>query len=232
MRVDQVMTHAVVCVHPDTTYKEVVRQLVEHDISGVPVVDDDGELVGVVTEADLLSRAGYDGGNSLALAVLADLLSAREHHWASKARGWTAGDVMSRDVASCAPDTEVRLAARQMLDRGITRLPVVAERRVVGIVARQDVLRALIRADADIAADVERILTADLNRPDDHHVVASVHDGKVTLTGDVQFPHDAPVIVAMARSVEGVIGVESHLRSRERVPRSKSPTWPWVAPIG
>lgn len=230
MQVEQVMTSAVVCVHPDTTYKEVVRELLEHDVSGMPVVDDDRRLVGVVTEADLLSRAGYKGGSSRALAVLADVLSAREHHWASKARGWTAGELMSRDVASCAPDTEVRIAAREMLDRGVTRLPVVQDGHVVGIVARQDVLRALIRADADIASDIEHLLTTDLNRPDDHHVVATVKDGRVTLTGDVQYPHDAPVVVAMVRSVEGVIGVESHLRSRERVPRSMAPTWPWVAP--
>jgi CBS domain-containing protein len=230
MQVEQVMTSEVVSVQPETTYKEVVEQLLDHDVSGVPVIDDEGRLVGVVTEADLLSRAGYDGG-SRTLAVLADVLSAREHHWATKARGWTAGDLMSRDVASCTPQTDVRTAAREMLDRGVTRLPVVRENRVVGIVARQDVLRALGRQDAEIATDVERVLWTDVNRPDDHHVVVSVKDGRVTLTGDVRYPHDAPVVVAMARGVEGVIGVESRLHSREHLPPATAPTWPSVTPV-
>jgi CBS domain-containing protein len=225
------MTTPVVSVHPDTGYKEVVQQLLAHGISGVPVVDDDEKVVGVVTEADLLSRSGYDGDRSRALAVLSDVLSVREHHWATKAGAWTAGEMMSRDVVTCTPDTNVRTAARRMLDRGVTRVPVVLDGRLVGIVARQDLLRVLARGDAEIARDIEHVLATDPNRPDDHHVVVTVDDGRVELTGDVRYPYDASVVVAMVRDVEGVIGVTSRLHAREATPRTATLSWPWVTPV-
>jgi CBS domain-containing protein len=217
------MTTDVVAVHPDTGYKELVEQLVAHDISGVPVVNDDGRLLGVVTEADVLSRTGYDGERRRALAILADVLSAREHHWATKALAWTAADLMTRDVVTCAPDDDVRAAARRMLDHGVTRLPVVDDERVVGVLARQDVLRTLVRPDREVAADVARMLATAANRPDELRVRSSVVDGKVVLTGDVRYPEDIGIVVAMVHDVAGVIGVEDHLHAREPAPRQAPP---------
>jgi CBS domain-containing protein len=230
MQVKEIMTTDVVTAHPDTPYKALLERLLDCQVSGVPVVDDEGALVGIVTEADLLARTAFDGERPRALAIVADAVSGRQHHWVTKALAWTASDVMTRSVVTCSPQTDVRAAARELLDHDLTRLPVVRDGRVVGILSRRDVLRTLVRADADIAADVDRVLTADPNRPDDHHVVASVIDGKVTLTGDVRYAWDAPVIVAMVRRVDGVIGVENHLHHREPAPRMTTPSSPWLTP--
>jgi CBS domain-containing protein len=225
-----VMTTDVVSVRPDTPFKEVVEKLVGAGVSGLPVVDENGGMEGIVTEADLVTKAAYAGRRSRALAVLADVLSAREHHWTTKALGWTAADVMTKNVATCGPDEDVRIVARHMLERGVKRMPVLGGGRLVGIVSRQDILRALVRPDAEIAADVTHALATDPNRPDDHHVLCTVEDGKVTLTGDVRYAWDAPIIVAMARGVDGVIDVESHLHHREPNPKGPPTSWPWVVP--
>ncbi len=230
MQVEKIMNPKVVWASPTTTYKELVELLLAHEISGVPVVDDAGVLLGVVTEADLLARSAFAGERPRALAVLADVLSAREHHWVTKALGWTAADMMSRGVVTCSPVTEVHTAARLMLDHDITRLPVVLDGRVVGIVSRRDVLQALARPDADIAADVTRMLASHPNRPEDHHVISTVKEGKVTLTGDVRYAHDAPILVHMVRDVDGVIGVESRLHHREPTPPGTTAPSPWMTP--
>jgi CBS domain-containing protein len=220
------MTTDVVSVKPDTPLKDVVERLVGAGVSGAPVVDDGGALVGIITEADLVAKEAYPGPRPRGLAVLADMLSAREHHWVTKAAGWTAADLMTPKVATCLPDDDVRIVARRMLERGVKRMPVLDAGVLVGIVSRHDLLRALVRPDAEIAEDVARVLRTDPNRPDDHHVTCSVEDGKVTLMGDVRYAWDAPIIVALARSVDGVIDVVSHLRHRE--PNRTIPKPPWV----
>jgi CBS domain-containing protein len=230
MEVQAIMTRDVVSVRPDTSYKAVVEELVRTGVSGVPVVDDTGALLGIVTEADLVAASAY-AGRPRALAVLGDVLSARPHHWATKASGRTAAEIMTTGLVTCEATDDVRTVARRMLDRDVKRLPVLADGRLVGIVARHDILRALARPDEAIAADVEHVLRTDPNRPDDHHVVASVTDGRVVLSGDVKYAWDAPVIVAMVRAIEGVISVESHLHHREPAPEHAPLPWPWATPV-
>ena len=219
MKIADIMTRDVVSVRPDTPYKDVVEALVRSGVSGVPVVDETGRLVGIVTEADLTSKEAYGARRPRALALLADVLSAREHHWATKAAGWIAADVMTKDVIACAPGDDVRVAARDMLAHGVKRLPVLDDGALVGMVSRRDVLRMFARPDDEIANDVLRVLTTDPNRPDDAHVHCTVSNGVATLTGDVRFAWDIPVVVSLARDVEGVIDVVHHLHNREPDPR-------------
>jgi CBS domain-containing protein len=226
VKVRRIMTTDVVSVKPDTTFKDVVEQLVAAGVSGLPVVDDRGVLVAIITEADLVAKEAYPGQRSRALGVLADVLSAREHHWVTKARGWTAADIMTTNVETCAPDDDVRLAARRMLAHGVKRMPVLEGGKLVGIVSRRDILRGLVRPDAEIAQDVTHLLKAAPDRPDDHHVTCSVEDGKVVLSGDVRYAWDEPTIVAMVRGVDGVIDVVSHVRHREASPNLPRPPWP------
>jgi CBS domain-containing protein len=226
VKVDKIMTTDVVSVRPDTSFKEMIERLVDSAVSGLPVVDDDGKVVGIVTEADLAAKEAY-GRRPRALAVLADVLSAREHHWVTKAAGLTAAGVMTSRVTTCQPDDDARLVARRMLEHGIKRMPVVDDHGgLVGIVSRQDILRSLARPDEEIAADVTRLLRTDPNRPDDHRVMSSVHDGTVTLTGDVRYAVDESIIVTMIRGIEGVIDVVSHLHHRE--PNPPVPHSPWI----
>jgi len=151
-----VMTTTVVTVAPQTPYKEVVEQLVRPDVSSVPVVDADAGLLGLITEADFISKEAYGHRRARGLAMLADLLSARDHHWVTKATGWVAGDIMTKGVEVCAPHDDLRVLARRMLSTGVKRMPVVDESRLVGMVSRHDVLKLFDRPDADVAAGWRR----------------------------------------------------------------------------
>lgn len=219
MKIADIMTKDVVSVGPETPFKDLIERLVRSDVSGLPVLDDSGQLVGIVTEADLTSKEAFGGHRHRALAVLADVLSARQHPWATKSAGWTAADVMTRDVAVCDPNEEVRVVARRMLDRGVKRVPVVQSGELVGIVSRQDILKMFARPDDAIAADITHALATHPNRPDDCHVQCTVEGGVATLTGDVRYTWDEPVVVSLARDVEGVIDVISRLHNREPDPR-------------
>jgi CBS domain-containing protein len=221
MRVGDVMTKDLVTVGPDTPFKEVVEHLVRSEVSSVPVVDAQGRLVGLITEADLISKEAYGGGRR-ALGLLADVLSARDHHWVTKASGSRAANVMTTSVVVCRPDDDVRSVARRMLQRGVKRMPVVDGDTLVGIVSRRDILAMFDRPDEAIAADVGRLLEDGLNIPYDCHVGFAVADGVVTLTGDVRYGWDEPIIVTQVRDVPGVIDVISQLHHRKPNPRPSS----------
>jgi CBS domain-containing protein len=141
VHVRDVMTTDVVTVGLEATYGEMVDRLLAHDISGLPVVDADGILLGLVTEADLVSREAYGPDRRRPLGLVADVLRDRDPDWLRTASGTTAREIMTQDVATASPDEELRVAARRMLESGYKRLPVVAtDGRVVGIVSRRDVL--------------------------------------------------------------------------------------------
>jgi CBS domain-containing protein len=107
------------------------------------VIDADGTLVGIVTEADLVSREAYGPDRRRPLGLIVDYLRDRDPAWVRKASATTAADLMTRVVTTASPDDEVRVTARRMLEGGRKRLPVVAsDGRLVGIVSRRDVLAA------------------------------------------------------------------------------------------
>jgi CBS domain-containing protein len=225
VKIDDLMTRDVLTVTPETPYKELVDRLVECGYSGLPVVDRAGALVGIVTEADLISKEAYGGRRSRALALLADVLAARPSHWATKSIGMAAADVMTTDLVVCGPDESVQVVARRMLARGVKRIPVVHAGHLVGIVSRHDLLKSFTREDAAIAGEVNKVLSTDLNRLDDCHVRSSVENGIVTLTGDVRYGWDVPIVAAMVRDVPGVIDVINEVHNREPNPE---PAPPWM----
>src|SRR5262249_30325543 len=95
---------------------------------------------------------------------------------------------------------------------------------LVGVISRHDVLEMFARPDDAIGRDVERVLS-DRNMPDDHHVRFTVEEGVVTLTGDVRYKWDAPIIASMVKSLPGVIHLVSRLQHRESNPRASSSQW-------
>ena len=223
MQVREIMTTPVVSIAPETPFKEVVERLVESQVSGLPVVDGGGRLIGIVTESDLVTKEAYPDRRRT-LAFIADLLSERENDWLEKAAGRTAHDVMTRNVATCGPSEEVRNVTRRMLHRGVKRLPVVERGVLVGIVSRRDVLRVFARPDAEIAADVGRVLASSPGR----NVEVSVDEGVVTLTGDVPHAEDVLIVVSSARNVDGVVNVIAQLSPREPDPPDARPPAPSV----
>jgi CBS domain-containing protein len=227
MKIKDVMTTEVVTVRADTPFKEVVELLVERRISGVPVVDADDRLLGLVTEADLMSKEAFDLRHRRPLAAVADLISGASR-WTGKAAGLTARDVMTDQVVTVTPSDDVHHAARRMLDLGVKRLPVVDGVQLVGIVSRQDLLRIFHRSDADIRAELEAKMASPLWAPEDHSVTALVTNGVVTLVGRVRRSGEVPVMVGLAADTAGVVAVDSRVGydaedGQERPPRIAVP---------
>lgn len=143
VHVRDVMTSEPVTVSPGASYGEIADLLLAHDISSLPVIESDGTLLGIVTEADLVSREAYGPDRRRPLGLIVDYLRDRDPAWVRKASATTAADLMTRVVTTASPDDEVRVTARRMLEGGRKRLPVVAsDGRLVGIVSRRDVLAA------------------------------------------------------------------------------------------
>ena len=196
-----VMSSPVVTVAPDAHLKDVAATLVERGINAVPVVEEGDRLVGIVTEADLLTleAALTPGARPGSLA-------------AGKGPPHTAGEVMSRSVYTLTEDTDATDAARLMLRHRLKSVPVVAGDRVVGIVARRDLLRLVARGDNDIRADLQHRLQEQvhaLQRLDLH-----VEDGVVTIDGPVG-PLARQLVDALARTVPGVLEVRSTTSSAD-----------------
>lgn len=219
MKVRDVMTSPVVTVRPEATFAEIVDRMLSHRVSGLPVVDADGVLVGIVTEADLVTKEAYGQRPRRMATFIADVLLARDPAWARKARGRMASELMTAAPITVGPDDDVVVAARRMLELGRKRLPVVEDGRVIGIVSRRDLLRQFDRSDAEIAADVTKVLTDIMRVPEDHRVLAAVAGGVVRLRGTVRRPSDTSVIEAAVRWVPGVVGVESCVVAREAEPK-------------
>jgi CBS domain-containing protein len=140
-RVRDVMTTDVARVRPDATYDEIVDVLTARGVSGLPVTDEGGRLVGIVTEADLVTREAYGPGRRRPFDVLLDNLRNRPPAWVRKASAITAADLMTRTVLTTSPDADLPSTARRLLESGYRRLPVVdADGRLVGVVSRRDLL--------------------------------------------------------------------------------------------
>jgi CBS domain-containing protein len=203
MFVRDVMTTSVVSVQPETPLTEVARRLVEHRISGLPVVDEAGVVVGVISEADFLVKESGPAEHRSRFGWLTG--SRREEaHERQVATARTAGEAMSTPAATIAAHMPLWVAARLMADRRINRLPVVDDGRLVGIVTRADVVRTFVRTDAEIRAAVETAI-----RAIDGLRIDAVHDGVVRLSGTVAHPSIAEVIPNLVAHVDGVVSVDA-----------------------
>ena len=149
------MTTDVVTVTPETSLKEVAQLLVANRIAGVPVCDVDGEVVGVVSEADVLWK---ELGLPETAGGFLDRILESAYGNTERASALTAAEAMTSPAITIAPDSAVARAAELMIEHRVNRLPVVAGGRLVGIVARADLVRAFTRSDEEIerAEPVER----------------------------------------------------------------------------
>ncbi|GLW48851.1 hypothetical protein Stsp02_45130 [Streptomyces sp. NBRC 14336] len=213
--VGEVMTSEVVEARRDTSFKELARLLDRHRISGLPVVDDDDKVVGVVSETDLIRRQAARSAHARARRARtpASRRPLRDAFLAGQAT--TAAELMSSPAITVHPEQRVEDAARVMERHRVNRLPVVDEEdRLIGIATRRDLLRVFLRTDGEIRRDVvDAVLTRALGLPP-HSADVSVHDGMVTLAGQVERRSDIALAIQLTWRVDGVVGVVNELTYR------------------
>ncbi|MCS7006311.1 MAG: CBS domain-containing protein [Gaiellaceae bacterium] len=215
MRVSELMTEDVVTVRPEISLRDAAALLAERRISGVPVVDDEGRVVGVLSEADIVAKAGgpRHGHRLLGWLFEPDL------DLGDKIAARTVGEAMSVPPVTIEAERRVHEAARIMASEGINRLPVVsAEGKLVGIVTRADVVRAFARSDAEIAREIEHEILQRTLWLEPGSVTVAVVDGVVTLRGEVESEADAELLPVFVSRVPGVVEVRSDVRPRETTP--------------
>jgi CBS domain-containing protein len=211
-QVRDVMTSSVITIAPSAKFPEVVDTMLTHDVSGLPVVDEAGRLLGMVTEADLISKEAYGVHRRRPLGLIVDFLCERDPQWIRKASGRTASELMTAAPTIAAPDDDVNVAAQRMLESHHKHLPVVDSGKLVGIVSRHDLLKPFHRTDADISAEIAELLADPMRVPETHQAQAFVNGGVVTLVGDVMYPSDATLIGNVVARVPGVVAVENLCR--------------------
>jgi CBS domain-containing protein len=211
--VSDVMTLPVLAVGRDARFKDIVRAMEQRQVSAVPVVEGEGRVVGVVSEADLLPKEEF---RECGLTRHGRI---RRRSALAKAEALTAEELMSTPAATIGPDVTLAQAAQIMAKKHVKRLPVVDdEDRLCGIVSRGDLLKVFLRSDEDIEEEVRRTVVSYLFPTVSHAIHVSVRDGVVTLRGRV---HDTSLIwVAerLVRALEGVVGVESRLSGEDAAP--------------
>lgn len=203
--VRDVMTASVITVRADTPFKQMAAMLAESRVSAFPVLAEDGTVVGVVSETDLLIKEAAQDSQPGAFGGL------RRSRDPGKAAGMTAAELMSAPPVTIGPDAPVRHAAFLMYDRAVSRLPVVDEAgHLIGIISQVDVLRVFGRPDEDIRREVaERLIRPGAEAAP--RVQVSVRDGIVTLSGQPGTGQAAGDLVEAARHVEGVVAVHDEL---------------------
>jgi CBS domain-containing protein len=206
--VRDVMTTGVVTVEPWTPFREIVTRLAEHRISAAPVADAEGNVLGVVTEADLLLKQEHaDLEFNLPLAW-----NRRRRLEREKAAAVVAGELMTTPAVTVPPTATVTEAARRMHTAGVKRLPVVNEAgRLAGIVSRADLLKVFNRSDEAIWREImDDVITGDFMM-DPSRFFIDVTDGVVVLQGRVERSRLIAFLVRAVHAVEGVVRVEDRL---------------------
>jgi CBS domain-containing protein len=194
VRVRDVMTAPAVTVTPDATFKQIIDLMLRRGISALPVVDDAGALLGMISEADLIARPAHGG---------------------RRGRMQTAAGIMSAPAECVRLDDTVRDVARRMLECHRKHFPVLdGSRRPVGMVSRRDLLRMFDRGDAELAAEVSDALDED-HILTGHDISVTARDGVVTIEGTVSRADDVAYVRRLAWMVPCVVDVACHLTVAE-----------------
>ncbi|GLX49565.1 hypothetical protein Shyhy01_25150 [Streptomyces hygroscopicus subsp. hygroscopicus] len=201
--VSEVMTRDVVTIGPDTPFKEITSVLTTHGISAVPVADARGAPMGLVSEADLLRKQTEQPKGDGEREVPAGW-----PHERAKARAENAAGLMTTPVVTAHADWPVAQAARTMDHHRVRRLVVVDETdRIIGIVSRSDLLRVFLRPDDEIREEIRDDVLRGMLRLGGTEVQVHVHDGVVTLRGEVENRSTAQIAERLANGVDGVVTV-------------------------
>jgi len=204
--VKDVMTTSVVAVREDADFKEMVTVMRSRRVSAFPVLDAADQVIGVVSEADLLAK---EAEPELPQGLIRRAWRMTER---SKAAGVTAADVMTKPAVTIGEDAPVAEAAQRMQSRRVKRLPVVDDfGRLHGIVSRADLLSVFERPDEEIWDDVVKYVIVGEFGLDPQLFVVTVRSGVVTVTGSVDRRADALSMLGAIRHLEGVVALRDRL---------------------
>lgn len=209
MKVIDVMSENVVTAEPGESLKQAAAKMVQAQVSGLPVLDADGKLIGIITEADFLrheaSRA--DSGKTSLLGALFESRMPPEP--------LTVKESMSENPVVVMADVTLAEAARLMASKGVKRLPVVdTEGRLVGIVSRADVVAAYTRPDELIEDEIREDVIRRILFLDPDSISVDVDEGVVTLGGEIDNQSDSRLLEELVRRLDGVTRVENQLTWR------------------
>ncbi|MEV8314732.1 CBS domain-containing protein [Streptomyces sp. NPDC059900] len=235
-KIGSVMTGEVVSARYGTPFKEVAARLSEHRISGLPVIDADDKVVGVISETDLLAREAQAGDPyRQPRRFRMPRMSRAARKGRAKATARTAGQLMSTPPVCVHADNTIAEGARLMARHKVERLPVVDdEDRLVGIVTRRDLLQVFLRADDEIRREVIGEVLVRTLWLGPLAIKVDVYDGVVTLEGQLERRSEVPVALHMTREIDGVVAVvdklayrldDSHLQPDDQALRGVADDW-------
>jgi len=205
--VKDVMTRRVAYAKRDATFKALAARMRELHVSGLPVVDDIGKVIGVVSEADLLKKEALDGGEGLT-GVLSGFLRHKEFE---KAEAVAASELMTSPAITVSAGDTIEQAARLMYSRKVKRLPVVtAGGQLAGIITRTDILAVYDRPDDDIHQEITGTILGEFLM-DPRRFSVTVNDGIVTLQGEPETADLGHQIVRTIRHIQGIVAVRDRL---------------------
>jgi CBS-domain-containing membrane protein len=206
MKLSELMTRDVITIGPEAPLKEAARRMIEAGVSGLPVTDEHGDLIGVITEADFVKEEANRRAHRRArlLRWLDREESYHEHR--------IVADVMTRVVITLGPEADHAEAARLMKKSNIKRVPVLSSSgELVGLVSRTDILRAFARPDADIVEEIRTRVAVRIMWIDPKLVQIISEDGNVTLAGELETKSDVTLLTELTRRLDGVVSVEDRL---------------------
>lgn len=221
MQASDVMTAQVTFVAPHSTVQQIARIMADKRISGLPVVSERGEVIGMISESDLLRRTelGTEDNQEFGHTWLPEPEESARRF--AKSHGRRAHDVMSRPVVSVADDAELRDVAQVLQRHGIKRVPVIRDGKLVGLIARSDIVRALSEVPAakgDVrlgSGIIHRAVTDALKEPpwlDTSYVNVTVSAGEVRVWGYVQTEAQHDALRVLIEEIPGVTKVENNLK--------------------
>ena len=209
MRVRELMTENVLTIGPEAPIKDVAKILVDNGISGLPVCDIEGGVLGVISEGDILYKEhdpaeGHRGGP---LGWIVE--GTPNYQGYAKAKALTARKAMTSPAITIPPYESVSQAARIMCERHVNRLPVVHDEKLVGIVTRADLVRAFTRTDAELEQELRQDVLERTMWIDPGKVEVTVEKGVAALSGRLPGRSDVELLNRLAARVPGVVAVES-----------------------